>query len=77
MLPENEKRLQTLAKASEAGAYPYEVIEYHGKKLLISRANLKSAINLTWEHIRDPETAELARELGIVPRKMRETFILR
>ena len=32
---------------------------------------MKSAVNLTWERVSDPETAELARELGIVPRKIR------
>jgi hypothetical protein len=71
MLPENEKRLHALAKSSEKSAFPYEIIEYHGKKLLIPQGKLKSAVNLTWEHIRDPETAGLARELGIVPRKIR------
>ncbi|MCE8429819.1 MAG: hypothetical protein J5U19_15710, partial [Candidatus Methanoperedens sp.] len=58
-------------RASEKSAFPYEIIEYHGKKLLIPQGKLKSAVNLTWEHIRDPETAELAKELGIVPRKIR------
>lgn len=71
MLPESEKRLYAMAKASEAVAYPYDIIEYHGKKLLISQGKLKSAVNLTWERVGDPETAELARELGIVPRKIR------
>ncbi len=75
MLPKNEKRLHALAKASEAVAYPYEIIEYHGKKLLISQGNLKSAVNLTWELVRDLETAELARELGIVPRKIRGVIL--
>ena len=71
MLPDNEKTLYAMAKASEASAFPYEIIEYHGKKLLISKGKLKSAVNLTWERVSDPETAELARELGIVPRKIR------
>ncbi|MCE8426739.1 MAG: hypothetical protein J5U17_13285 [Candidatus Methanoperedens sp.] len=71
MLPENEKKLHALGKASDKSAFPYEIIEYHGKKLLIPQGKLKSAVNLTWEHIRDPETAELAKELGIVPRKIR------
>jgi hypothetical protein len=71
MLPENEKKLHELAKASEKSAFPYEIIEYHGKKLLIPRGKLKSAINLTWERVSGPETAELARELGIEPRKIR------
>jgi hypothetical protein len=71
MLPENEKRLHALAKASEASAFPYVIIEYHGNKLLIPQGKLKSAVNLTWERVRDPETAELARELGIVPRIIR------
>ena len=71
MLPDNEKTLYAMAKASEAVAYPYDIIEFHGKKLLISKSKLKSAVNLTWERIHDPETAELARELGIVPRKIR------
>ncbi|CAG0984185.1 hypothetical protein METP3_02258 [Methanosarcinales archaeon] len=71
MLPENEKRLHALAKASEKSAFPYEIIEYQGKKLLIPQGKLKSAVNLTWERVSDPETAELARELGIVPRKIR------
>jgi hypothetical protein len=71
MLPENEKKLHALAKASETSAFPYEIIEYHEKKLLIPRGKLKSAVNLTWERVSDPETAELAREQGIVPRKIR------
>jgi|GEM_PF-1511765 len=71
MLSENGKKLHALAKASEKSAFPYEIIEYHGKKLLIPRGKLKSAVNLTWEHVSDPDTAELARELGIVPRKIR------
>jgi len=71
MLPENEKRLHELARRSEATENPYEIIGYRGKKLLISKSKLKSAINLTWERVLDPETAELARELGIVPRNLR------
>jgi len=71
MLPDNEKTLYAMAKASEASTFSYEIIEYHGKKLLISQGKLKSAVNLTWERVGDPETAELARELGIVPRKIR------
>ncbi|MCE8429331.1 MAG: hypothetical protein J5U19_13185 [Candidatus Methanoperedens sp.] len=71
MLPENEKKLHALAKASEKSAFPYEIIEYHGQKLLIPKSKLKSAVNLTWERVNDPETAELAKELGIVPRKIR------
>jgi hypothetical protein len=71
MLPENEKRLNLLAKTSEALAFPYVLIEYQGKKLLISRSKLKSAVNLTWERVHDPETAVLAKELKIEPRKMR------
>lgn len=71
MLPENEKKLHALAKASEKSVFPYEIIEYHGKKLLIPQGKLKSAVNLTWERVSDPETAELARELGIVPRNIR------
>ncbi len=70
-MPENEKKLHALAKASETSASSYEIIEYHGNKLLIPRSKLKSAVNLTWERVSDPETAELARELGIVPRKIR------
>jgi hypothetical protein len=71
MLPENEKKLHALTKASEKSTFPYEIIEYHGKKLLIPQGKLKLAVNLTWERVSDPETADLARELGIVPRKIR------
>jgi hypothetical protein len=70
MLPENEKRLNLLAKTSEALAFPYVLIEYQGKKLLISRSKLKSAVNLTWERVHDPDTAILAKELGMEPRKI-------
>ena len=75
MFPESEKRLYAIARASEAVAYPYDIIEFHGKKLLISKSKLKSAISLTWERVHDPETAELARELGIVPRKIRGVIL--
>jgi len=75
MLPESEKILYAMAKASETSAFPYEIIEYHGKKLLISQGKLISAVNLTWERVHDPETAELARKLGIVPRKIRRVIL--
>ena len=75
MLPENEKKLHALAKVSEKSAFPYEIIEYHGKKLLIAQSKLKLAVNLTWERVSDPETAELARELGIVPRNIRGVIL--
>lgn len=75
MLPENEKKLRRLAEASEALAFPYAIVEYQGKMLLISKGKLKSAVNLTWERIHDPETAILAKELGIEPRKMRVTVL--
>ena len=71
MLPENERRLNALAEASTFVAFPYEIIEYRGKKLLISKTHLKTAVALTWERVHDPETAELARELGVVPRSLR------
>ena len=71
MLPENEMRLNLLAKTSEALAFPYVLIEYQGKKLLISKSKLKSAVSLTWERVHDPETAILAKELGMEPRKIR------
>lgn len=71
MLPENEKRLNLLAKTSEALAFPYVLIEYQGKKLMISKSKLKSAVSLTWERVHDPETAMLAKELGMEPRKIR------
>ena len=71
MLPENENRLNLLAKTSEALAFPYVLIEYQGKKLLISKSKLKSAVSLTWERVHDPETAILAKELGMEPRKIR------
>ncbi len=71
MLPENEKRLNLLAKTSEALAFPYVLIEYQGKKLLISKSKLKSAVSLTWERVHDPETAILAKELGMELREIR------
>lgn len=71
MHPENEERLDALVKASEALAFPYVIVEYQGKKLLISKSKLKSAVSLTWERVHDPETAILAKELGIEPRKIR------
>jgi hypothetical protein len=71
MLPENEKRLKRLAEASEALAFPYAIVEYQGKMLLISKSKLKSAVSLTWERVHDPETAILAKDLGIKLREMR------
>lgn len=70
MLPENEKRLRVLVNASEGTAFPYTLIEYQGKELLISKSKLKSAVSLTWERVHDPETAILAKELGIEPRRI-------
>jgi len=72
MLPENEKRLHVLAEVSKGLNSPYEIIEYRGKKLLISRGKLGSAVHITWERVHDQETAELAEELGFTLRKLRE-----
>lgn len=72
MLPENEKRLHALAEASKGTNHLYEIIEYRGKKLLLSKGKLESAVHITWERIHDQETADLAREMGLTPRKLRE-----
>lgn len=71
MLPENEKRLRRLVEVSEALSCPYAIIEYQGRMLLISKSTLSSAVNLTWERVHDPETAGLARDMGIELRKIR------
>ena len=73
MLPENEKRLHALAEASKGTNNSYEIIEYRGKKLLLSKGKLESAIYITWERIHDPETADLAKESGLIPRKLHGT----
>lgn len=71
MLPENERRLKRLAEVSEVLSCPYVIIEYQGRTLLVSKSTVSSAVNLTWERVHDPETAALARDMGIRLRKIR------
>lgn len=71
MLFDNERKLHALVEASKGTNHLYDIIEYRGKKLLISRGKLESAIHITWERVHDQETAVLAEELGLTPRKLR------
>ncbi len=71
MLPKNQEKMLALVSASAAVNHPYEIIDVRGRKILITRASLKLAIHNTWERLYDPETAELAKELGIELRKIK------
>jgi len=71
MLPASEERLNRLVKASEAVGNPYVVVEYQGKRLLMLKSELKFLVHRTWGRVNDPETAELAKELGLKLRKIR------
>ena len=56
---------------SKGGKVEYDLIEYRGVKLLITRSKIKSLVEITAEFTHDPEAEKLAGELGIKLRRFR------
>ena len=63
--------VEEIVKMSKGGDTEYELIEYRGVKLLITRAKIKSLVEVTAEFTRDPAAEKLAGELGIKLRRFR------
>ena len=63
--------VEEIVKASKGGHIEYDLIEYRGVKLLITRAKIKSLVEITAEFTRDPAVETLAGELGIKLRRFR------
>ncbi len=63
--------VEEIVKMSKGGHTEYELIEYRGVKLLITRSKLKSLVEVTAEFTHDPAVEKLAGELGIKLRRFR------
>jgi len=63
--------VEEIVKASKGGNTEYDLIEYRGVKLLITRAKIKSLVEITAEFTHDPAAEKLAGELGIKLRRFR------
>ena len=63
--------VEEIVKVSKGGHVEYDIIEYRGVKLLITRAKIKSLVEVTAEFTRDPAAEKLAGELGIKLRRFR------
>lgn len=59
-----------IIKSSKEGHVKYELIEYKGVKLLITRAKIMPLIDITWELTHEPAVKKLAEEMGM---KLRES----
>ncbi len=62
---------EEIVKMSKGGNTEYDIIEYRGLKLLITRAKIKALVEVTAEFTHDPAAEKLAGELGIKLRKFR------
>lgn len=67
----NLPTVEEIVKMSKGGNTEYELIEYRGVKLLITRSKIKSLVEVTAEFTRDPAAEKLAGELGIKLRRFR------
>jgi len=63
--------VEEIVKASKGGKVEYDLIEYRGVKLLITRSKIKSLVEITAEFTHDPAAEKLAGELGIKLRRFR------
>lgn len=63
--------VEEIVKASKGGNVEYDLIEYRGVKLLITRTKIKSLVEVTCEFTHDPAAEKLAGELGIKLRRFR------
>lgn len=63
--------VEEIVKVSKGGKVEYDLIEYRGVKLLITRSKIKSLVEITAEFTHDPEAEKLAGELGIKLRRFR------
>lgn len=63
--------IEEIVEASKGSYIQYEIIEYHGVKLLTTRAKVKELINTTWEFTKNLAVKTLAEELGIKLRELR------
>lgn len=63
--------IEEIVNESKGKTIEYDIIEYRGVKLLISRSTIKSVVEATCEFTHNPEAEKLAGELGIKLRKFR------
>ncbi len=64
--------VEEIVKASEEGQVKYDIIEYRGVKLLITKSRLKPLIEITCELTHASGAEKLAEELGIKLRRFRD-----
>lgn len=63
--------VEEIVKMSKGGKVEYDIIEYRGVKLLITRSKIKSLVEVTAEFTHDHAAEKLAGELGIILRRFR------
>lgn len=63
--------IEDFVQASVGALYQYDIIEYHGVKLLIPKNRIKELVRVSWERTYNPEIQKLADEMGIELRKLR------
>ncbi len=64
--------VEEIVKASEEGHVKYDIIEYRGVKLLITRSKLGPLVEITAQLTHGPAVEKLAGEMGIKLRRFRE-----
>lgn len=70
-MTDGKPTVSQIAEASKEGHIQYEIVTYRGVEILMTKAPLRHAVEITYELTHDPEVEKLAGLMGIKLRRFR------
>lgn len=70
-MTDGKPTVSQIATASKDGHIQYEIVTYRGVVILMTKARLKPAVEITAQMTHDPKVEELAGQMGIKLRRFR------